>query len=383
MNNISGGSSSYLIEKQFKMALDDPNVESIILNIDSPGGTVDGTSELAELIYNSRGIKPVIAWSDGIIASAAYWIASAADAIFISSETTNIGSIGVIATHTDTSKSDEMEGIKKTEIIAGKYKNAGSPNGPLDENGKAIIQDRVNQIYSVFVETVAKHRDTTFDDVLTNMADGRIFMGSNSIDAGLADGIIGFDDLLKKMATGHKFNSYIGEDMQKVQISTVEELQNHFPELCKTIFSDGLEQGKKELNDSAIAEAEGKGFKNGAESERERIQSIFTKANKYKIEFNKIEEILFDGKTSSIEASEKFLDIISEQKVQRINDLREDAPDALPPVVENSLASQDFETLVSDFQKERNCKRSVALSAVASQFPEVHKQWINKFNKRG
>ncbi|KKK95489.1 hypothetical protein LCGC14_2672290, partial [marine sediment metagenome] len=101
---ISGGTSTQLLAQDFQAALDDPTVHSILLDIDSPGGDVDGTLEMARLIREARGRKPILALGDGTMASAAYWIGSAADRVFITGETTQVGSIGVVATHIDISR---------------------------------------------------------------------------------------------------------------------------------------------------------------------------------------------------------------------------------------------------------------------------------------
>lgn len=191
-----GGTSSMEVARLFREALGDPSVNSIILNIDSPGGTVDGTQELADLIYSSRGPKPVIAYTDGMMASAAYYIGAAADAIYISGDMPPVGSIGVVTSHIDYSKMDEKYGIKETEIYAGKYKRIASFVKPLSKEGKAYLQDRVDYIYSIFVEDVAKYRGTSVEQVLENMADGKIFIGKQALDAGLVDGVATFDRLI-------------------------------------------------------------------------------------------------------------------------------------------------------------------------------------------
>ena len=189
MSDISGGASSQLVSVAFQQALDDTDVKGIILNIDSPGGTVDGTGELADLVYQSRGKKPIIAFSDGKIASAAYWIASACDSIYISGDTNPIGSIGVVTAHRDVSKAEEKAGIKTTEITAGKYKRISSQYEPLSADGRSEIQSKVDYLYSVFVDAVARNRRTTSKRVLSDMADGRIFIGKQAISNGLVDGV--------------------------------------------------------------------------------------------------------------------------------------------------------------------------------------------------
>lgn len=196
------GASTIDAALMIKDALGNSEVDSILLNVDSPGGTVDGTQELAEFIYGSRGQKPIIAYTDGMIASAAYYIASAADSIYISGDMPHVGSIGVVTSHIDYSKQDEMYGIKETEIYAGKYKRLASFVKPLSNEGKAYLQDRVDYIYSIFVNDVAKYRGVSVEDVLENMADGRIFVGRQALNAGLIDGIITSDQLFKQIHDG-------------------------------------------------------------------------------------------------------------------------------------------------------------------------------------
>jgi len=193
---LFGGASTREIALLITDALNNREVESIILDVDSPGGTVDGTQELAEFIFDSRGQKPMVAYTDGMIASAAYYIAAAADKIYISGDMPHIGSIGVVTSHVDYSKQDEQYGIKETEIYAGKYKRIASYTLPLSKEGKEYLQSQVDYIYSIFVNDVAKYRGVDVDKVLKNMADGKIFIGRQAIDAGLVDGVATFDRLL-------------------------------------------------------------------------------------------------------------------------------------------------------------------------------------------
>jgi signal peptide peptidase SppA len=194
--DISGGASTQLIERDFRDAMADEEVDSILVAIDSPGGAVDGTQELANVIHRARGQKKIVAYTDGSMASAAYWIGSAADQIFISGDTVEIGSIGVVAQHVDISRAQESQGVKVTEVTAGKYKRIASQYAPLSEEGRAVIQEIVDDIYTAFVNDVARNRNTSADDVLKRMADGKIFIGRKAIGAGLVDGVSTFTDLI-------------------------------------------------------------------------------------------------------------------------------------------------------------------------------------------
>ncbi len=196
---ISGGTSTELLTQDLRAALVDPAVKSIILLIDSPGGTVDGTQALSDQVYAARGIKPIVALASGMMASGAYWIGSAAQAVYLSEQTTIIGSIGVVTAHVDISGAEAQKGVKTTEIYAGKFKRIASGYSPLSDVGRASVQETVDYLYSIFVGDVAKNRGVSVDAVLQTMADGRIFTGQQGIEAGLADGVATLAGLTYRM----------------------------------------------------------------------------------------------------------------------------------------------------------------------------------------
>jgi len=189
LSQISGGTSTQIAGQQFAQALADPAVTAIVLAVDSPGGTVDGTQALADAVYAARRRKPVTAVIDGLGASAAYWIASAADAVYITGDTTTVGSIGVIAQHTDVSAAEAARGVKVTEVVAGQYKNATSPHKPLSDTGRAVIQAQVDRLYGAFLGDVARNRGVGAELAHKVMGDGRVFIGRDAVKAGLVDGV--------------------------------------------------------------------------------------------------------------------------------------------------------------------------------------------------
>ena len=231
---ISGGVSTQIFAQEFTQALNDPEVSALVINADTPGGAVEGTPELAEVIYNARGAKPILAWSDGTIASAGTWVASAADKIYISSDVVVTGSIGVVTQHTDISKRQKRSGVKTTEITAGKYKRISSAYSPLSNEGKATIQGRLDYIYSGFVDAVAKHRGMDIEDVLGRAADGRIFIGRQGIEAGLVDGIKSFNEVMqeaRELASGSKNNTrFVPSQEAKVKMDKAE-LEGKYPDI--------------------------------------------------------------------------------------------------------------------------------------------------------
>lgn len=197
---ISGGASTQLIARDLRNAQVDRRVHSILLDIDSPGGQVDGTQALADQVFAMRdGDKPIVALADGQMTSGAYWLGSAASELYISGDTVITGSIGVAMQHVDVTRANEKMGVTVTDIYAGKYKRIASENKPLSDEGRAALQEMVDAIYKVFVDAVARNRGTDPDSVLQNMADGRLFVGRAAVEAGLVDGVSTFDAVIAKL----------------------------------------------------------------------------------------------------------------------------------------------------------------------------------------
>jgi len=203
-SRISGGASTQLVSRDLREALADSRVHAIVLDVDSPGGTVDGTQSLADQVYAARGQKPIVTYADGQYASGAVWIGCAAEEVYLSGDTVISGSIGVATQHVDVSKENEKYGVVVTDIYAGKYKRIASENKPLSDEGRAAMQEIVDQLYSVFVNSVARNRGTDTDTVLKNMADGRLFVGQAAVRAGLVDGVSTFDALIADLVAGRK-----------------------------------------------------------------------------------------------------------------------------------------------------------------------------------
>lgn len=194
---VSGGASTQLLSKQVESAIADPRVRSLILQVDSGGGSALGVPELSDTIRELAAIKPIVTVTDGVMASGAYWLGSAANAVFGSGTTVQVGSIGVVMTHNYT---PNASGAQTTEITAGRYKCMATSAKPLDEEASAYLQQMVDHIYSVFVDAVAQNRGVSAEDVLQHMADGRTFIGQQAVDAGLLDGFMTVDQVAERMA---------------------------------------------------------------------------------------------------------------------------------------------------------------------------------------
>lgn len=174
------------IQSSISQALNDEQVNSILLDIDSPGGEVGGLFDLVDFIFEAKNQKPIYAYANDSAFSAAYAIASACSKIFIN-RTSGVGSVGVIATHVDVSESDKKEGIKYTTIFAGDRKNELNVHEPLSEKAKDSLQVEIDRLYEMFLSTVSRNRDLHVDLIRATQA--ATYFGKDCLDIGFADQI--------------------------------------------------------------------------------------------------------------------------------------------------------------------------------------------------
>ena len=365
MAAISGGTSTQLLQRDFALAMDDPTVHSILLVIDSPGGEVGGTQEFCNQIFEARGIKPIVAVCEGMMASAAYWIASSADEVYISSGTAQVGSIGVVAVHKDKSKSDANQGVKVTEIAAGKYKRVASEHEPLSAEGRDVLKDQVDQIYTVFVDDVARNRGVSSEKVLSEMADGRIFIGQKAVDAGLVDGKRTTQQALKQLK----------DDRQKLFT---------YPRSASAANHGGTTMGTTAVPQAADIEAmrklafdEGRkeGFKAGADAERSRIQAVEEQGSVLAGHEDLVAKLKFDGKTTGDQAAAQILAAEKKKLGGIAADLKTDAPKTAPNTPTEDQARSGVQKIDATMSQEQ-------VTAVAKENwlknPKLHREFTSE-----
>jgi len=193
----SGLSSYPAIADALEVALADPKVEGIFLDVDSAGGEAGGVFDLADRIHAARQSKPIWAIANDMAFSAAYAIASAADRVWIT-RTGGVGSIGVIALHVDQSVKDAEDGLKFTAICAGARKNDLNPHEPLLDEARARLQAEVDRIYQLFLSTVARNRQQSVAAI--GASEAGLFYGPASIERGLADALGSRSEALQQFA---------------------------------------------------------------------------------------------------------------------------------------------------------------------------------------
>lgn len=184
LQEICGLTSYQLAADDLRIALEDPSITAIMLHLDSPGGETNGCAEFATMVHNARGRKPIVAMVSDGAASAAYWIAAAADEIVVS-PSAYVGSIGVYWEVVDDSAREEAMGMRRIRIVSSQ-----SPNkvpDPDDAAGKAVLQREVDEFADAFLSAVARYRGTTADQLIAAGDGGAIFIGRFAVERGLAD----------------------------------------------------------------------------------------------------------------------------------------------------------------------------------------------------
>jgi signal peptide peptidase SppA len=198
---IFGGATIESMQTQFRMALRDESVKTIAFRCDSPGGEVLMVPEFADEIFAARGQKPIIAVADTDVCSAALWIAAQADQLHVSASS-YVGSVGCYLEHDDLSGMLEQEGVKITLIHYGKHKVDGNIYEPLSDEVKASLQEQVDAVGIEFDTAMARGRGVTRKVVSEQFGQGKVFRGKKAIEAGLADKMGTFGQVMGKLTKG-------------------------------------------------------------------------------------------------------------------------------------------------------------------------------------
>lgn len=201
-SSMSRSGSTVLARRRVRAAVRNPDVAAILLHIESPGGTVAGTKELADDIAAAAKQKPVYAYIEDLGASAAYWIASQATKVF-ANETALVGSIGTYGVVQDFSARAAKEGIQVHVVRAGAFKGAGTPGTPVTPEQLAELQARIDSLNEFFIRGVAAGRQLSLAAVRA-LADGRVYVGAAAKENHLIDGVQSLDDTFTQLAKlGH------------------------------------------------------------------------------------------------------------------------------------------------------------------------------------
>lgn len=199
-----GGTSTELLAKDFQTAIDSPQVKAVVFNIHSPGGEAFGMNEIASLIYQARGKKPIKAYVSGQGCSAAYFIAAACDEVIIPKDGM-LGSVGVVAEWQDPTEFYKMLGIDRKVVTS-----SNAPNKRLNLNtdeGMAEFVATLDAMEKPFIKSVAKFRGKTFDEVVQDFNRGGVKVGADAVKAGMADRIGSLEQVISELSKSTKVSA--------------------------------------------------------------------------------------------------------------------------------------------------------------------------------
>lgn len=353
-SSFAPGSSMTAARRAIRSAANDPGIAAIMLNIDSPGGTVAGLVDLADDVAAAKARKPLGAFVSDLAASAAYWIASQASQIYVNNASGQVGSIGVFSVVTDWSAYAEKEGAKVHVIRFGSLKGAGVAGTEITPEQLTMWQERVDQYGEMFVNAVAQGRGLAAADV-RQLATGQTFLAEEAVSRRLVDQVATFEQaieaLLQRAAPSQSRRSAARNTKGSVmseqhdaptapQAATLQELEAIIPQ------------------NPALSEAE---------------RALF------------LTQQLKAGATQ-VESLAKFTELLadklqaSEQRHAERDKAQQTPPPAktrgVPPVGEGKNAAADeggldFRALAQKYRQEHNCRWDEACLAIKRQFPEA------------
>lgn len=267
---VLGGTALDILAKDFRTSLENSDVRAIVLDFDSPGGIAVGPAEMADMIFNARGNKPIISYVGRNCCSAAYWLASAADKI-VAHPAALLGSIGVV-TAVPVQEHPDESGTKCYEIVSSNAK-AKRPD-PRTEDGIKTIKAELDALEAQFIGSVAKFRNISEEKIRSDFGKGGVVIGHEALQRSMADELGSFESVLASLTVTPKIERNITMDKTKTETPVTPEItasyiQSQYPEVAKAIadeaYNKGMADGSKTAEES---------YNKGVLAERERILAI-------------------------------------------------------------------------------------------------------------
>jgi len=190
--------SSEKVLKNLTSFRNNPDIKSIILRIESPGGSVGAAQEIFQDVKRTNKVKPVVASMGSMGASGGYYAALGAEKI-IANPGTMTGSIGVIVKFPNLEGLFDKIGYKSEVIKSGAMKDVGASNRPINDQERALMQELIDNVFNQFVQAIVESRDMP-EETVRELADGRIFSGEQAFEAGLIDDLGNFTDAVTMAA---------------------------------------------------------------------------------------------------------------------------------------------------------------------------------------
>lgn len=196
-----GGTSTEGFGAVFDSLVADPGIKGIVIDAATPGGTVPGVQELSDKIYAARSVKPIVAVSNSMMASAGFWVGSAASKVFVAPGS-DTGSIGVFSAYSDYSEYEKQKGINTTIFRVPQFKAEFSGIEPLSDESKAHEMAEINAVYGDFVGTVSRNRGVSESVVRKTYGEGRCLSAKAAVECGMADRVATLSEVVRRMDAG-------------------------------------------------------------------------------------------------------------------------------------------------------------------------------------
>lgn len=227
-------------------------VKAIIFEINSPGGAVVASKEIADAIKKCK--IPTVAWIRDVGASGAYWIASACDRI-VADICSSVGSIGVLSPHLEFSELMKKYGIGYEDFKSGEYKDMGIPFRKTKEEEREIILKHLTDIHQMFIEEIAKNRGLDKEEV-EKYSNGLVFIGKEAKEKELVDRLGGIDEAIKQCEIIGRFKHQFVFDIEDLREELLLVFRSIISQsnlgigvgIAKGIFSEFLEKGSSSKN---------------------------------------------------------------------------------------------------------------------------------------
>jgi signal peptide peptidase SppA len=238
--SLGESASTVAVRQQIRAAANDPAIGSILLLVDSPGGTVAGTQDLAADVSRAASIKPVVAYIEDIGASAAYWVASQASQV-MAGPTAVVGSIGTYGVVVDSSRAAQNEGYTVHVVRAGEHKGTGTPGTVVTPDQLAEYQAMVDTLNEFFVSGVAGGRKMDAAKV-AELATGAVWIGQQAVSAGLIDAVSSFDGAVQA-ARNLAVKAKQKQEARRMAAATYQEIVAACPGADPAFICDQLKAG--------------------------------------------------------------------------------------------------------------------------------------------
>jgi len=406
------GTSVEILSRQLSEAVGDERAKRIVLHVESPGGSVAGLADLADAVYAATFSKPVIAFIDDMAASAAYWIASQASRVY-ANQTAMIGSIGVYTLYLDSSRYHEDAGLHFIIIRSGANKGVGNVGIPITDENVKQVQTEIDHYFSMFKTAVMRGRGDRgmTAESLDEIADGRVFIGSDAIGVRLIDGIKTFGRALSTALPKPREMSLLEETNEAATDGSQDlgPVEADFSRKSETDEVPGDKPMSGKNQDEAVAAVDGAESQStptdpAAEGQKERarcakvaeILGDYPDLMKAAIADPACDETAATAKLAPVLRLELAaakadladrdarLEAIAKSGSDPLKAVVSDADEANPPdekTDEAAEAARSYEALVAELKAEGKPDHRARINA-AKRFPEAHEAWTKAESDR-